>query len=1437
MENISKLKQWALGVSVAAMLGLGWACTDDDAPENWAPGFSNYSAYDTKRSSTKFSASLTGAVDLVKEYGFQYSTSSEFPTDQTKSVKVGEGAPVGSFIADVTGLERSKVYYFRVYASTGATTVYSEYDVFTTPSASIPNMSNTRVVEIGENSAKISFKLDDIGDEHLIECGVGYVKGTTSTSYTPVVATLEDSVYVADITDLEANTTYSFRPYAKNGPKADGTEGVIEGYGDIVQGKTDELMAPEVITEFETSSGISSITVSGMVESAIGSNGVLFDCGFVYSSESKKPRLELNHPSVSMPAPEELGEHFVADITGLMANTTYYVCAYARNEVNGELKVGYGEPVSVTTGTLMKPNINIDSFEPPTASSIIMQATIANYDKGALKEKGFIYDRSSSEITWKEAVEKDQIVRTLGGSNVYTDTISGLEMNTSYMVKAYAIYEAEGVEPAIGYSAVLEIYTSDFQLPSISVDVKNITRTTADLTGKFYNKGNGEIIEKGFLLLDASVAYNPTFKNKGIIHIVADDNFAAVAKDLQKETSYSFNSYAISRLESKVDTVYSDNYGSFQTTSLVAPAFVNVQLDDATYNSFKATCGITEAGDGKLLEKGFYYKKDNADFSSERDSIIVNSEAYDEFSTIITGSFNYYSNYYVTAYAKKEIDGEQVIFTSSNWSNIWIPGPSTTEFGDFSADSTTYHSFVASAKINNLGDGTLLEKGFFWKTGGYDFENGVDSLIVESGTNEEFSAKITGLSPSTWYYWGVYTKMDLGGEIVINRSGGSSIWILNLDAVSYNYFNLNGLYKAFNASVKINLQDADAEITEKGFCWRKVGDNDWDSPTLEKNDGIYKFEGGDSIYTTVNNLEVDKEYYVRAYAKLKLHEGEYISYSETNWTSMSSPSMPTFEYWSWDVRDHTRNSFKVKNYLASKGNVTIANRGYVVSLYNKNSEPTIENCDLKYDDVDETFEKTITGLLPGTEYAVRGFLVAKWDEESDTIYNDRILSVWTNSIKLPTFNTVRFSDQGLSQLTVTSGIKEIGDGTLKEKGFCWDRSTSDFTLETETTKKQAVTTDSLKLTLTDLDFNTRYYVRAYAKVEVDGIEYVAYSDQNNARTSSYSYPSMSNAEINGDLTTYKSASLSCVLHGSGNGVITEKGFVLSKCTTGNYEPTLENCAVKVVADDEFTATVTDLDWNTEYAVRGYVTSKWEETGQVTTEYSGWRTCFWTKNIDNPSFNNVQVDSISYSSIVASSGIISMGDGEFVEKGFIWIDCKNDYWREPTKDNYVGMAKVVSEENESYILKIDSLMPNTPYRVRAYVKLTVDGKEGIAYSSSNYFNTSSLNANINWIPQVTSCDFTAEFTEEASNIKNVYVYLTTNSNEQDLSNWTKYTMNQDETTLAFSKTIEGLDQNTTYYLKVYYEFAGNLIEYTNTSFTTRRVPQSGDNVSPGMKGDE
>ena len=99
----------------------------------------------------------------------------------------------------------------------------------------------------------------------------------------------------------------------------------------------------------------------------------------------------------------------------------------------------------------------------------------------------------------------------------------------------------------------------------------------------------------------------------------------------------------------------------------------------------------------------------------------------------------------------------------------------------------------------------------------------------------------------------------------------------------------------------------------------------------------------------------------------------------------------------------------------------------------------------------------------------------------------------------------------------------------------------------------------------------------------------------------------------------------------------------------------------------------------------------------------------------------------------------------------------------------------------------------------------------------------------------SCEVAVTFEYEADLVKKVVLYLTpANVNEQDMNKRTQYTLTKDESTNKFNGVINNLDHNTRYYVAIYYEYLGHFIHETNTEFSTKRIPQAGDNVSPGKK---
>ena len=152
----------------ALFLGTVMACTEEE-PVNMPPSLKLYDVTNVMRTSATFSGSISGNLNHIKAYGFQYSLSEEFSSSMTKEIQVDENPSTGVIEQKITGLEGGERYYYRMYASTGASKVYSAPDFFQTERSSAPIMSALVVDSIGENMARFKCTIEDIGDEYLID--------------------------------------------------------------------------------------------------------------------------------------------------------------------------------------------------------------------------------------------------------------------------------------------------------------------------------------------------------------------------------------------------------------------------------------------------------------------------------------------------------------------------------------------------------------------------------------------------------------------------------------------------------------------------------------------------------------------------------------------------------------------------------------------------------------------------------------------------------------------------------------------------------------------------------------------------------------------------------------------------------------------------------------------------------------------------------------------------------------------------------------------------------------------------------------------------------------------------------------------------------------------------------------------------------------------
>jgi len=191
------------------------------------------------------------------------------------------------------------------------------------------------VSDINANSAHCNGYVADDGGATVTARGVCW-----STSQNPTISNSHTTdgtgtgSFTSNLTGLSANTTYYVRAYATN------SEGTT--YGNQLSFTTTKAPLPEV-----TTSAVSDITIANTTINATCGGNVIDEgasavtaCGVCWSTSSSNP------PSIADSHTTDgsgLGS-FTSTITGLTANTTYYVRAYATNSAG----TAYGNQESFT---------------------------------------------------------------------------------------------------------------------------------------------------------------------------------------------------------------------------------------------------------------------------------------------------------------------------------------------------------------------------------------------------------------------------------------------------------------------------------------------------------------------------------------------------------------------------------------------------------------------------------------------------------------------------------------------------------------------------------------------------------------------------------------------------------------------------------------------------------------------------------------------------------------------------------------------------------------------------------------------------------------------------------------------------------------------------------------------------------------------------------
>ena len=256
------------------------------------------------------------------------------PTTSDSKTDEGAASATGAFTSSMSGLTASTTYYVRAYATNTAGTSYGSQVSFTTSANTAPTVTTQAVSSVGTTTATGNGNITALGSPNPTAHGVCWnTTGTptTSDSKTDEGAASATGAFTSSMSGLTASTTYYVRAYATN------TAGT--SYGSQVSFTTSATTAPTVTTQAVGSVGTTTATGNGNI-TALGSpnptaHGVCWNTtGTPTTSDSKTDEGAASATGA-----------FTSSMSGLTANTTYYVRAYATNTAG----TSYGSQVTFTT--------------------------------------------------------------------------------------------------------------------------------------------------------------------------------------------------------------------------------------------------------------------------------------------------------------------------------------------------------------------------------------------------------------------------------------------------------------------------------------------------------------------------------------------------------------------------------------------------------------------------------------------------------------------------------------------------------------------------------------------------------------------------------------------------------------------------------------------------------------------------------------------------------------------------------------------------------------------------------------------------------------------------------------------------------------------------------------------------------------------------------
>ncbi|MFZ6665065.1 M12 family metallo-peptidase, partial [Peijinzhouia sedimentorum] len=307
------------------------------------------------------------------------------------------------------------------------------------------------------------------------------------------------------------------------------------------------------------------------------SNGVVTARGVCWST-SRNPTIS---DSTTIDG-EGLGP-FTSQLIGLIPNTTYYVRAYATNEVG----TAYGNEVMFVTA---KPELILTtaSISNIGATSATSGGEVTNLGNGVVTARGVAWSTTPNPTINNSFTTDGE------GLGAFTSQLINLNPNTTYYVRAYATNEA-----GTAYGNEIVFTTLEILYPDVSmITVSNIGSTSAIAEGEITFLGNGTVSAGGVLW---STSFPPTLNDSFTADSLGLGPFKSQLTGLNPNTTYYVRAYATN----EAGTNYSSFIDMFTTKpEIVMPTVTTKEISNIAVINATSGGEVTNLGNGVVTARG-----------------------------------------------------------------------------------------------------------------------------------------------------------------------------------------------------------------------------------------------------------------------------------------------------------------------------------------------------------------------------------------------------------------------------------------------------------------------------------------------------------------------------------------------------------------------------------------------------------------------------------------------------------------------------------------------------------------------------------------------------------------------------------------------------------------------------------------------------------------